>query len=274
MRQALQRGFVALCCAAIAPTVSADSIAGMCPDGSAFIVQRAADTPCARARFVAPSDLPPLRPQMLPKPYMWYVDEEARDRSNPYNLLEDAARLRELRAAQQLGSDTASAGPTAAPLAIAETAQPAPTPTFSADDLGGLVRLIALRQQIAPATLHVADASGREELRIHFAHAQSVEDRVLAALGSNPSQSRVLVFYARAVQPTDFHPNFLIVQGGATFRPDPSDRAEVEFLVGTPGELDAGLLALGYLVVPARFDPSEPYDIYWNDRSISAILQP
>ncbi len=48
--------------------VLAGSVAGMCPDGSAFIVGRKADAPCVRARFVEdPSQLPPLRPELLPR---------------------------------------------------------------------------------------------------------------------------------------------------------------------------------------------------------------
>ncbi len=57
----------------------ASGIAGVCPDGSAFIVQSRKDVPCRRAKLVPPDELPPLRPELLPHPYTWHVDQEARD---------------------------------------------------------------------------------------------------------------------------------------------------------------------------------------------------
>jgi hypothetical protein len=33
-------------------------------------------------------------------------------------------------------------------------------------------------------------------------------------------------------------------------------------------------MAVGYLRIPQRFDPAQPMDLWWNDRSIEAILEP
>ena len=59
-----------------------------------------------------------------------------------------------------------------------------------------------------------------------------------------------------------------------TYRPDPESPQEIGFIVGDPGELEAGYLTLGYMVLPARFDPSGALEIWWNDRSVVAVLQP
>lgn len=260
----------------------AESIAGVCPDGSAFIVQRRESAPCPNARFVHPSDLPPLRPEMLPKPYMWYVDQQERDTNNPYYLVEQANRMRELRA-QQAAAATAGAesAPRLADGSTPPVSAPGPVATLQAPrvslderELGDMVKLIALRQNLAPATLEVKDARGADQLRIRFAHSDGFEAQVLRSIASDPSQHRVLAFYARAASDVEFHPNFLVVQDGRTFRPDKSNPDEVALLVGEAGTIDAGLLVMGYVVVPADFSPARPLEIYWNDRSLVTTLRP
>ncbi len=254
-----------------------ETLAGVCPDGSGFIVQQKQHAPCPNPRFVHPTEMPPLRPELLPRPYMWYVDQQYRDTNNPYHLVEKAQKMRALRAEQAQAARASQARPS-----VEQTrAVPAPAPQvhrpdFGFDDgeLGDLVKLIALRQSVAPATLGVKDAHGRDELRIRFAHSDSFEQRILREFGSDASQHRVLAFYARAVMDTDFHPNFLVVQNGRTFRPEKSDPEEVGMLVGEAGTLDGGLLILGYVVIPASFHPARPLEIYWNDRSLTTTLRP
>jgi hypothetical protein len=261
-----------------ASPVRGESIAGVCPDGSAFIVQTRGSAPCPNARFVHPSNLPPLRPELLPKPYMWYVDQQQRDTNNPYYLVEQANRMRALRAQQLQASRGRADSRARYPDGTAPVSAPAPlqVPGLELDEreLGDMVKLIALRQSLAPATLDVKDAHGNDQLRIRFAHSGGFEARVLEALGSDASEQRVLAFYARATAKTDFHPNFLVVQDGRTFRPDKSTPEEVGLLVGEAGRLDAGLLVMGYFLIPARFDPSRPTEIYWNDRSLVTTLRP
>ena len=254
-----------------------ETIAGVCPDGSGFIVQDKHDAPCRNPRFVHPSEMPPLRPELLPKPYMWYVDQEHRDTNNPYHLVERAQKMRALRAEQAQAARAQQARTSVEQTrAVSAPAPQVHRPDFGLDDrdLGDLVKLIALRQSVAPATLGVKDAHGRDELRIRFAHSDSFEQRILRELGSDPSQHRVLAFYARAALDTDFHANFLVVQDARTFRPEKSDPEEVGMLVGEAGTLDAGLLVLGYVVIPASFHPARPIEIYWNDRSLTTTLRP
>jgi hypothetical protein len=250
-------------------------MAGVCPDGSAFVVQNRRDVPCAGAKLVAPGQLPPLRPQLLPKPYMWYVDQEVRDEANPYHLVDPAQKLRALRAGEALPETERTAKRHASPVEPS-TAVPKSTapPAFENQDLKDLVRLIALRQEVAPATLSIDDVQGHEQLQIALAHSDAFELRLLEALRLRAEEYHVLAFFSHALLDAAFHPNFLVVQDGATFRPEPAETAEVGMLVGEPGELESGFMVVGYLVIPARFDLRRPMDLYWNDRSITTILSP
>ncbi|MFI5315821.1 MAG: hypothetical protein ACHQ6T_08975 [Myxococcota bacterium] len=263
---------------------SADtSISGICPDGSYFIVQSRASIPCANAHTADPSDLPPVRPYLLPRPYTWYVDQEARSANNPYNLIETARKIREARAG--VAPEGSSAGASAArqappnagapaPVARAESPARAPLVSLADDELRDLVRLIALRQEASPALFDVKDVHGAHSLKIELAHSASFESYALAALGRSAGANHVLVWSAEAVREAEFHPNFFVVQSGRTFRPDPQNPAELAFLLGSAGKLPAGEMAVGYLVVPANFDPAGPLELFWNDRSVEATLAP
>ena len=57
----------------------------------------------------------------------------------------------------------------------------------------------------------------------------------------------MLVWSAQALRATQFRPNF-VVQSGRTFRPDPQNPAEIAYLLGGPGEIPSGEMAVGYLV--------------------------
>jgi hypothetical protein len=249
----------------------AAGIAGVCPDGSAFIVQSRKDVPCPRAKLVPPDELPPLRPELLPHPYTWHVDQEARDPHNPYNLIDAAQKIRTLRAGEAPGEPSTPRVETA-------TRVPAPSAAprvfLSDPELRDLARIIELRQQIAPARLSVEDLQGRQQLEIELAHSPALEAQILEVLGESPEERRVLVFSARSAVSSEFHPNFLVVQDSLTFRPDPGRPEESGFLSGEPGPLPRGVPTLGYLVIPDRFDPAQPMDLWWNDRSLTAVLSP
>ena len=276
---------------AAAPALADTTLSGVCPDGSFFIVQSRAAVPCANAHFAKPDELPPVRPYLLPKPYTWYVDQEARNPNNPYNLVEAAQKIRDARAG--IASDpgqaqTQGARPGLAPSpqaartpppptgAVAPPAPPAPAPAVALPDgdLRDLVRLVALRQEAAPATLEIANVHGQKSLKIELAYSSSFESFALHALGRRPGEAHVLVWTAQAERDADFHANFFAVQTGRTFRPDPANPAELGFLLGAPGPLPSGEMAVGYLVMPAGFEPSAKLDLFWNDRSVSAVLAP
>src|SRR5262245_19108971 len=148
-------------CALVAPIAHADpTLSGVCPDGSFFVVQSRESVPCANPHFAEPDQLPPVRPYLLPRPYQWYVDQEARNPNNPYNLVETARQIREARqgVAQPQPPQAGAPAPTASRGAPATAPTPAPVPAPSAapvlsladDELRDLVRLIALRQQDSP----------------------------------------------------------------------------------------------------------------------------
>ena len=250
-----------------APSARADSIAGLCPDGSMFIVADRADAPCSRAKFVEPSELPPIKPQYLPREYTWYVDREIQDENNPYNLIDRVQRMRELRA----GTATPEPAPESALGARAATVPDARV-SATADEARDLVRFIALKQELAPATLEVSDASERPELVIRFAHSRSFEEQVLGQLGRAQDGSLVVAFSARSESDTEFYPSFQMIQGGDVFRPDANRPDELGFVVGGPGGMQSGTLVLGYLVAPPRFDASRPLELWWNDRRVEVTL--
>jgi len=279
-----------LCAAALLalapPLAAADStLSGVCPDGSFFVVQSRGSVPCQNPHFVDAADLPPLRPYLLPRPYTWYVDQEARNPNNPYNLVEAAEKIR----AARLGSKPAgeaertAQGPSAQAPALTAAVRPSPiapappSPALLAladDELRDLVRLIGLRQTDSPAQLEVSDARGDARMRIQLAWSAAFEGYALATLGRDPASSHVIVFATLAESDTDFQPNFFVVQNGRTFRPDPSSASELGFLLGTAGKLAAGELAVGYLIVPSSFDPQAPLELFWNDRSVETVLAP
>ena len=253
----------------------AESLSGVCPDGSFFIVQSRASVPCDRARLVDPADLPPIRPQLLPRPYTWYVDQQARDPNNPYNLLEAAEKIREartLRPAARPGSTTRPTRSREPGTAAAPSVSP---PRFEEDELRDLVRLVEMRQQVASAELTIEDLRGGASLRILMAHSRAFESILLESLSLDPEERHVIAFVVSAPgEQMEFHPNFFVVQGSRTFRPDPADPRELGLLVGSPGAIPARSLALGYMIVPAAFDPAEPMELWWNDRSVGATLAP
>jgi hypothetical protein len=252
----------------------AESLSGVCPDGSMFIVKDASDVPCRKAKLVDPSEMPPLRPELLPNPYTWTIDQQSRDPRNPYNLIDAAEKIRALRAGESVPQKT----PLATGLAqvpAPETAAPSQEAVrFSDSELRDIPRLIALRQRLAPAKLRIEDVHGREQLEIELAFSPSFEGQVLDALNESAGKQRVLMFLARSVGANEFYPNFFVVQGAMTFRPDPDQSQEVGFLIGGGGPLAPGERVLGYLLIPAKFDLGQPMDLWWNDQSVSAVLAP
>ena len=75
---------------------AAETISGVCPDGSIFIVQRRSAVPCREAKQVDPNDIPPLNPEFLPRPYGWEQFQGRQDPNNPYNVVDTAPSMRPL----------------------------------------------------------------------------------------------------------------------------------------------------------------------------------
>ncbi|MBW2315838.1 MAG: hypothetical protein JRH10_16830 [Deltaproteobacteria bacterium] len=272
---------------------TAASISGVCPDGSIFIVHDRARIPCRAAKEVAPSDIPPVRPEYLPRPYNWQVYREGANPNNPYNLIDSARRVRELQthgsasappavgtspieprgAFGSAGATGARPGVAGAPPAWARAPEPPPaTLTLSQDEVRDLFLIVELSQRTAPGRFVKEDARGDAALEVSIAWSAAFEARFRESVPRGGGG--VLLFTVLAHQPDVFHPNFTFVQGHETFSPTPDDSLQFGFLEGGAGELPTEGVALGYVVLPSQMDLSERFDLYWNDRRIEILLQP
>jgi hypothetical protein len=261
------------------------SITGVCPDGSIFVVQRPESIPCSDAKQVEPGELPPLKPELLPRPYAWEVFNQQQNPNNPYNLIDAARQVREARAAEAAGAALREPGKSAPALERGASPQPAP-PAPAEDgkpvDLGlsdeearDLALIVDLSQQRAPAAFAQGDG-GAPTLWVRVALSAAFEARLRetwARLGRGIS-GPVLLFSARAAAPTSFHPNFTFVQGHQAFHPDPEDPTQLGLIRGGVGDLAKDSDVLGYVVLPEQVQLAQPLDIYWDDRQITATLRP
>ncbi len=273
-----------------------DSITGVCPDGSFFVVSSRAAAPCKDPKFVPASELPPIRPEYLPRPYTWYVDQEEQDPNNPYNLVDKAQQIRSLRRqnarssressdeAPSLRSSSRSSNresEVARTGAVGEVEPQGQLPesqllSLAPDELRDLVELLSLRQQLAPATIAVEDVRGAPQLSLQFAYSPALEQTVRSALtelGAKP-ESKVVVFAVRTDVDSEFYPRFFVAQAGRTFQPLAERVSEQGWLLGREGPMAAGLLSLGYLVLPEPFQLESPMTLWWNDRRVEAVLDP
>ncbi|HBZ72314.1 MAG TPA: hypothetical protein DEP35_22300 [Deltaproteobacteria bacterium] len=256
-------------------------ITGVCPDGSFFVVQQASEIPCKGGKRVDPADLPPIRPEYLPRPYMWNIYRESADPNNPYNLVDSVKQVRQLRNGGMPQGDAAEAGrapaiaqPGAGALkGVPSRSSVAPTDLGLTDgELRDLFKIIELSQQSAPAEFVKQTADGREALRVTFAHAASFEGRIqdawsaAGAAGRNP----VLLFSVVSKRPETFHATFTITQGPVAAQIEATDPHQLGVLQGHLGKLARDEVVLGYIVLPAAVDLSRPLDLYWDDRHISA----
>ena len=269
----------------LATAADAGSITGVCPDGSVFVVQNPANIPCREARRIEPHQVPPMRPENLPRSYLWDVYREKQNENNPYNLVDRAAKVRSSLAkggsappdealAPSDGPGTAS-GAAPPQVASAPPSRPA-TPAPSKPELGltdgelrDLFYLVEVSQQAAPATF-ATQAGGQEALRVSFAHSQAFEARVRSATSVD---GRVVLFTVQPNQHDTFRPNFTFVQGQTSFHPQSSDARQLGVLVGRLGELNKSDLVLGYAVLPASIDIARPVDLYWDDRRLAVTFQ-
>jgi hypothetical protein len=252
-----------------------ESIAGVCPDGSAFVVHQKQDIPCKRAKLVEPGSIPPLRPELLPRPYPWMVDQEARNPNNPYNMIDAAEAIRAARSGEAPeGKAEPPEQAQSAPAPIPQAPTRASVPGLPREELEALVQLIELRQEVAPAVLRAEDALGRGRLEIQFAYSRALELQILQWLGRTPEEARVAIFSIRAIEEGDFDGNLFFLQDSRGFRPDVALPEELGFFVGGLGHQEPGRILLGYVVLPASFAPERPMELFWNDRHIESTLAP
>jgi hypothetical protein len=262
------------------------SITGVCPDGSFFVVQTAEAIPCSGAKEVEPSELPPLKPELLPRPFAWEVFNQQQNPNNPYNLIDAARQVREARAPEAAEAAVREAGqparepaPSASPPGQAPAARPAqdgPVDLGLTDqDARDLALIVDLSQQKAPAAFAKEEA-GKPTLTVQVAPSAAFEARLREAWAASGREiaGPVVLFSVRALARESFHPNFTFVQGHEAFHPDPGNPRQLGLIRGGVGELppDSGLL--GYVVLPEQVQLAQPLDIYWDDRQITATLRP
>jgi hypothetical protein len=267
-----------------APVAAAESIVGVCPDGSVFIVQSRDAVPCAEAKRVEAGEVPPLRPDYLPRPYQWEVFHAQQDPNNPYNLVDRARAVREAGAPpQQEAPQGGEAGAPPPPPQVASAPPPepvAPAPrrlevALSDEEKRDLALIVELSQERAPATL-ARESGGTATLVLRLAHSSAFEGRLhaAAAAAGHPVTGPVVLFSAEASAPESFHANLTFAQAHTAYHPEREDPAQFGLVEGRLGALRAGQRVLGYVVLPEGVDPSQPMDVYWNDRRLVTTLRP
>lgn len=264
------------------PTLSAPAIAltGICPDGSVFIARDGTPPPCARAKEVEPSDVPPLRPDYLPQPHTWRVYQELENPNNPYNLIDSVREIQALHEPGDAPLGAAAAGVGAAPRDVASAPPPAAAPVGPLDlglrdtDLRDLYSLVELSQEVTPAAFERRTANGSGVFRVALARSRAFEQQLADAWDSRGGLggNHVLVFTAVSKQAEPFHANLTFVQSHLTFQPDADNPRQLGILQGRLGDLEADEVVLGYVILPDSIAVSEPMDVYWNDRRISVAF--
>ena len=287
LSRAIQRVLATAAVACLGPGSPAiASITGVCPEGSIFIVPRAELVPCRDAKQVDPTRVPPIRPEYLPRPYGWEVLRRKKDPNNPYNLIESepapapsASRPTEERQGERRAPSGESAPKTglrnhAAVRNTPETASVPEEPALRLEDaeVEDLALIVELSQRRAPAAIFADGSRGR----LRLARSTAFEERVHGYLGQRgrPSAGPVVLFMADAESGGSFYGNLTFVQSGIAFHPSSDDPLQLGVIRGRLGPLEDGGSTLGYVVLPERLDLSHPIDIYWNDRQVTATLQP
>lgn len=271
----------------------AEAISGVCPDGSIFIVQDASAIPCPGAKNVDPNDMPPLNPEFLPRPYGWDVFNRESDPNNPYNLVDlgrpgagSDARDPVQVPTPGLAPAPRSSGVALPPAPALGVAAPPPSrPQQPRDDrvlelseseVRDLMSIVDVLQDRAPATLVQRDADQRPGLQVRFARSSAFETRLAGALAARNAAPAgpVVVYHVQADAPGEFWGNLTFVQGHVAFTPDLADPTQFGVVDGELGQLGDGGRIVGYAALPAHADPSQPIDVYWNDRRLTAVFSP
>jgi hypothetical protein len=248
------------------------SISGVCPDGSIFIVQRAEQIPCPYARRVDPNDLPPLRPELLPRPYRWEVFRKQQDPNNPYNLVENPAPR----------PPEVAAPPPRQPVPRAALPAPRAEPTkaldlaLSAEEIRDLALIVEIAQRTTPARLERRGPDGGPGVSLRLARSTAFEARVHAALARHGEIDNgvVLLALAEAESAGAVHGNLTFVQGHVAHYAEPGQPLRFGVIDGKLGDLAPGASVLLYYVLPPAVDLTRPLDIYWDDHRLTATLRP
>ncbi len=265
--------------AALLAGPAAAGITGVCPDGSIFVVQSEQDVPCSAAKRVEPHEVPPLRPEYLPRPYTWEVYRSDANPNNPYNLIDAARKVRELRDGTEPQPPVPETAAVPAPPSVAAGPPQGAGPVelgLSEAELRDLFSIVELSQQLAPASFVQETADGRELLRISLAHAASFDARLREArrAAGGRTTGSVLLFTAAARGPERFEGHFTFVQGHLAYQPEAGNADHLGVLQGHLGALQVGEIVLGYVMLPEELDLGAPVDVYYHDRRRTVTFRP
>jgi hypothetical protein len=271
-------------------SAKAESITGVCPDGSVFIVQNPAQIPCRAAKEVDPLEIPPIRPHYLPNPYTWQVYNQLQDPNNPYNLIDSARQIRAMQqqqAAPESAPEDLSGGAAGSgwdegnggtPAVSAPPPQMASREPVGPLDLGlgdqelrDLYQIVELSQESTPAAFERRTADGKGVIRLSLARSTAFQSRLVNAWSSRGGlgASQVLLFTAVSKQAENFHPNLTFVQDHLTFQPDDENPRQLGILQGRLGALQPDEVVLGYVILPETLRVDQPLDVFWDDRRIA-----
>jgi hypothetical protein len=268
-------------------------ITGVCPDGSMYIVPRAALIPCRNSKQVEPSDMPPIRPQNMPRPHAWEVFNRSKDPNNPYNVIDAGRAVRDVdRPAPMREARVGNRAPEPAPTEqLGSSYTPEQPPPVSAppparrsgppdlalapEEVRDLGLIVEYSQQRAPAMLVRGDA-GSQAMVVRIAQSNSFEARLrdAALRAGTPIAGPVVLFSAKCEKPESFYANLTFVQGHVAFHPETGVGVQLGVIDGHLGELGPGEGVLGFVVLPGHMDLSQPMDIYWDDHQVTATLRP
>ncbi|MFQ5416889.1 MAG: hypothetical protein ACE5FL_07565 [Myxococcota bacterium] len=265
----------------------AASITGVCPDGSIYIVPRSELIPCRDSKQVRSEDVPPIRPRQLPRPFGWETFHRRNDPNNPYNIVDSIRAQRGEPPAPGPADDPTArieepglrrqASIASAPPPVGSGPPPRPLDLkLAPEEVRDLQLIVEYSQRRAPASFARGSDDRAPSLVLRIAQSRSFEARRREALASvgQPVRGASVLFTAVASTDEAFYANLTFVQGHMAFHPDPASSSELGVIDGRLGILRPDDRVLGYVVLPERMDLGQPIDIYWNDRQITATLQP
>ncbi len=255
-----------------------------------FIVQRAESVPCRNAKAVDPSDVPPMKPEYLPRPYGWEIFYRRNDPNNPYNLIQqqppeppapvhrapddqnDPRLSREQPVNEARVPKRSELQGGSAPVVRSEERSDGLVLDLVDAEVEDLAMIVELSQRGTPAAFTDDGSRGRVRLARSLAFEGRMREH-LAGRG-HASGGPVVLFVADADSGGSFYGNLTFVQNGIAFHPSNENPYELGVIRGRLGPLENGSSVLGYVVLPERLDPSHPIDVYWNDRQLTATFQP